>query len=83
MSKSDSLRVADYLAHIVEAIDRIHRYVEDMAEIAFLEDEKTQDAVIRNFEISPRICPSAFRCALGADVHHAQPRCSWLLQSGL
>ena len=51
MSKSDSLRVADYLTHIVEAIDRIHRYVEDMAEIAFLEDEKTQDAVVRNFEI--------------------------------
>ncbi len=51
MSKSDPLRVADYLAHIVEAIDRIHRYVEDMAELAFLEDEKTQDAVVRNFEI--------------------------------
>ncbi len=51
MSKSDPLHVADYLAHIVEAIDRIHRYVEDMAELAFLEDEKTQDAVVRNFEI--------------------------------
>lgn len=51
MSKSDPLRVADYLAHIVAAIDRIHRYVEDMAELAFLEDEKTQDAVVRNFEI--------------------------------
>ena len=36
MSKSDSLRVADYLAHIVEAIDRIHRYVEDMAETEWL-----------------------------------------------
>lgn len=51
MSKSDPLRVADYLAHIVQAIDRIHRYVEDIAEFAFLEDEKTQDAVVRNFEI--------------------------------
>ena len=51
MSKLDPLRVADYLAHLVEAIDRIHRYVEDMAELAFLEDEKTQDAVVRNFEI--------------------------------
>jgi uncharacterized protein with HEPN domain len=41
----------DYLGHIVEAIDRIHRYVEDMTELTFLGDEKTQDAVVRNFEI--------------------------------
>lgn len=51
MSKKDVLRIPDYLEHIVEAIERIHRYVEDMSEVAFLEDEKTQDAVIRNFEI--------------------------------
>ncbi len=51
MSKADILRVMDYLAHIVEAIDRIHRYVDDMTELTFLEDEKTQDAVVRNFEI--------------------------------
>ena len=51
MSQSDILRVFDYLGHIVEAIDRIHRYVEDMTELSFLEDQKTQDAVIRNFEI--------------------------------
>ena len=51
MSKSDTLRCDDYLKHIVLAIDRIHRYVEDMTEMTFLHDEKTQDAVIRNFEI--------------------------------
>lgn len=51
MSKADALRVPDYLAHIVEAIDRIHRYVGGMAEATFLADEKTQDAVVRNFEI--------------------------------
>ena len=51
MSKADKLRVPDYLGHILEAIRRIHRYVEDMAEVAFLDDIKTQDAVIRNFEI--------------------------------
>jgi hypothetical protein len=32
MTKVDILRAADYLEHIVEAIDRIHRYVEDMAD---------------------------------------------------
>jgi uncharacterized protein with HEPN domain len=41
----------DYLAHIVEAIDRIDRYVDDMTERSFLSDEKTQDAVVRNFEV--------------------------------
>lgn len=51
MSKEDILRLPEYLGHILEAIERIHRYVEDMDEVAFLADEKTQDAVIRNFEI--------------------------------
>lgn len=51
MSKKDILRIPDYLGHIVEAIERIHRYVEDMSEVDFLDDEKTQDAVVRNFEI--------------------------------
>lgn len=51
MSKADILRLPEYLGHIVEAIERIHRYVEDLDEVAFLNDEKTQDAVIRNFEI--------------------------------
>jgi uncharacterized protein with HEPN domain len=51
MSKSDVLRLPDYLGHILQAIERIHRYIEDSDEVAFLQDEKTQDAVIRNFEI--------------------------------
>ncbi|MFA6922393.1 MAG: DUF86 domain-containing protein [Gallionella sp.] len=51
MSKADILRLPHYLEHILQAIERIHRYVEDMDEVAFLGDEKTQDAVIRNFEI--------------------------------
>ena len=51
MSKAGKLRVPEYLGHILEAIRRIHLYVEDMTEVQFLEDAKTQDAVIRNFEI--------------------------------
>lgn len=50
MSRS-SLRVEEYLKHILEAIDRIQKYCEDMTEIGFLSSEITQDAVIRNFEI--------------------------------
>jgi len=44
-------RLPDFLAHILEAIERIDRYTEDMGEVAFMENEMAQDAVIRNFEI--------------------------------
>jgi len=55
--------VPDYLGHILEAIGRIHLYVEDMAEVQFLEDAKTQDAVICNFEIISEACRNI-------DSHH-------------
>lgn len=44
-------RLADYLAHITEAIERIERYTADLDEQAFLNNQLVQDAVIRNFEI--------------------------------
>ena len=39
-----------YLAQILERADRIEAYVRD-GEAAFMRDTKTQDAVIRNFEV--------------------------------
>jgi uncharacterized protein with HEPN domain len=51
VSKSDPLRLADYLGHTLEAIERIQSYVAGLDEVAFLVDAKTQDAVVRNFEI--------------------------------
>lgn len=47
----DRQRLNDYLAHILEAIERIDRYTGDISEVMFLENEMAQDAVIRNFEI--------------------------------
>jgi len=47
-----STRVRAYLGHIIEAIERITRYVGDGDRTRFLHDEKTQDAVLRNREIS-------------------------------
>lgn len=44
-------RAADYLGHILKAIERIDRYTSDMGESQFLASEITQDAVIRNFEV--------------------------------
>jgi uncharacterized protein with HEPN domain len=65
MSKAGNLRVPDYLGHILEAIKRIHLYVENMAEIQFLGDAKTQDAVIRNFDIIGEACRNI-------DAHHPE-----------
>ena len=47
----DELRLAGYLGHIVEAVERIAEYTEDIAETAFLDNTLVQDAVIRNIEV--------------------------------
>lgn len=39
MSSCNPQRLHDYLGHILEAIERIERYTEDLGEVAFLEDE--------------------------------------------
>ncbi|CCD29138.1 Conserved hypothetical protein [Candidatus Glomeribacter gigasporarum BEG34] len=58
----DSLRVADYLAHILQAIARIERYCEDMADWAFLENELVQDGVVRNIEVIGEAVKNIERC---------------------
>jgi uncharacterized protein with HEPN domain len=47
----DKQRLADYLGHILKAIERIDRYTSDIKPEIFLKNEMVQDAVIRNFEI--------------------------------
>ena len=44
-------RLAGYLQHILEAIHRIQRYIDDMDVLDFHRNELVQDAVIRNLEI--------------------------------
>ena len=46
-----ALRVPDYLEHIRDAIERIHRYVEGLDEEAFSGNRLVQDAVLRNIEV--------------------------------
>ncbi len=48
MSKRDSSLL---LEDILEAIEKIERYTKNMTYQSFLSDDKTIDAVIRNFEI--------------------------------
>lgn len=44
-------RLLDYLEHMMQAIERIRRYTDQLDEVAFLQNELVQDAVIRNLEI--------------------------------
>lgn len=46
-----ALRTADYLGHLLEAIDRIRRYTSGIDLAGFKSQSLVQDAVIRNIEI--------------------------------
>jgi uncharacterized protein with HEPN domain len=88
MSKADKLRIPDYLGHILEAVHRAFMYVEGMTETQFLNDAKTQDAVIRNFEIIGEAChkielqhpdyASEHQKSLGDSRTRCAMHCSWI-----
>ncbi len=44
-------RLADYLSHVIEAIERIEEYTADVDELRFMNTHLIQDAVVRNFEV--------------------------------
>ena len=44
-------RTPDYLGHMLEAVNRITDYMSGLSNEAFRDDNRTQDAVIRNLEI--------------------------------
>ena len=89
----DQQRLADYLGHIAEAIERIVRYTGGMDEVAVLNNQLVQDAVIRNFEIigrpvttlrsTIRISRLCIQNAFVVRLPDAQRCCAWLLQGGL
>ncbi len=72
MSTRDSGRVSEYLGHIVQAIDRINRYIEATDETAFSQDEMLQDAVVRNIEIIGEAARSIERSAPDYAALHAE-----------
>ncbi len=51
MTRRDQLALRDYLEHIQQAIERIQRYIADIDQLAFVQSEEKQDAVIRNLEV--------------------------------
>jgi len=67
-------RIPDYLAHILEAIDRIHRYTSDMDEASFLANELVQDAVFAILRDSERLTRLAQADPWRAGRYRSQPR---------
>lgn len=65
-----------YLVHILECIDRIERYTAEGKE-AFMADEKTQDAVLRNLQV---LSESIQRLSAGLKAAH--PEVDWRGISG-
>ena len=69
MSKRDrSLLLEDML----ESVEKIERFTDEMDYSSFIEDDKTIDAVVRNFEI---IGEAANR--LGKDFHDKHSEIEW------
>lgn len=52
---------SDYLADIIDAMQKIDRFIEDFSEVQFQQDEKTIFAVVRALELSvKRQMPSQY-----------------------
>jgi len=56
--------VLDYLDEIIEASEKIERFTDGMSYEEFVEDQKTVDAILRNFEVigeAAKNVPEGFR----------------------
>ncbi len=67
-----SERVKDYLGHILAAIERIERHVDDVDEMRFLSSELIQDAVIRNLEIIGEAANNVQRADPNFSLQHGE-----------
>jgi uncharacterized protein with HEPN domain len=61
VSRADSLRVADYLQHLLLAMSNIADYTTGLDLAAFLGDRKTCDAVVRNLEVIGEACNNVLK----------------------
>jgi uncharacterized protein with HEPN domain len=75
MSRDKTLRTADYLHHIRDAIELIESYTSGMDSAAFVADRKTQDAVIRNLEIVGEACNNITKHDPAFEAQH--PEVPW------
>lgn len=64
-------RVPDYLAHMLQALERIDRYTQGLDQAAFEADELVQDAVLRNIEIMGEAANNILRAAPDFAAEHS------------
>jgi len=69
---------SDFLSDIQEAIRRVVEYTAGMTYQAFLEDTKTQDAVVRNLEIIGEATKS-----LSKNLRERYPKVPWKSMAGV
>jgi len=62
----------DRLRHILDAIVKIEKYLQGYDEQRFLDDEKTQDAIIRQLQTVGEAAKN-----LTSDVREANPQVAW------
>ncbi|GBE55885.1 hypothetical protein BMS3Bbin16_00080 [archaeon BMS3Bbin16] len=67
-----------FLTDILEAIDSIKNYTQDMEEDEFQSDKKTSDAVIRNLEIIGEATKN-----LPTEIKEKNPDVNWRVISGM
>jgi uncharacterized protein with HEPN domain len=66
-----------YLEHVLDAIERVESYTRD-GEQAFIEDLRTQDAVVRNLEVIGEAVKN-----LSADTRAKRPEVPWREIAGM
>ncbi len=84
-------RLPDYLDHMRQAIEDVQSFTEDMAQADFMQDKRTQQAVVMSLIVLGEACDQGigstpcFRRAIQTNpvaqhARHAQPDRSWLLR---
>jgi uncharacterized protein with HEPN domain len=71
-------RDKEYLADVVEAVQRIVDYTGELTYEEFLADRKTQDAVLRNLQVMGEAVKK-----LSAPVKQAHPNLPWKQMAGM
>lgn len=75
---SEKRRDKDFLEDIIEAMELIILYSKGMTYKAFLTDRKTQDAVVRNFEVIGEAAKN-----ISQDLKKKHPEIPWKNMAGL
>lgn len=74
-------QAGDYVAHMLEAIDRIQIYTAGLTEADFRSSQLVQDAVIRNFEVIGEAAGNLLNVA--PEIATSHPEIPWHLPRGM